>query len=125
MLRLLTSAVLVLAMVVAVQAQGDKDTPKAAATRKALEIKISVDFKDTSLNEITEEIRDLVKEKKGPILTWRRAAGVSGNRKFSVTAKDKSVKEILDLLLDKEGLTYTIISGANNAYDGAIEIRVK
>ncbi|MBY0326766.1 MAG: hypothetical protein K2Q30_07590, partial [Gemmataceae bacterium] len=64
------------------QAQATKGTPKAQATIKALEKKITVDFKDTKLGDIIDELKDQVK---GVQIRMDGKGGVSGNRKLTFT----------------------------------------
>lgn len=103
------------------QAQATKGTPKAQATIKALEKKVTVEFKDTKLTEIIEELKDLVK---GVQIRMDNKNGVSGNKKLSFTGKDVTVKEVLEGLFKKEGLCYGITSNEKDAYDGSVFIRV-
>ncbi len=103
------------------QAQATKATPKAQATMKSLEKKITVDFKDTKLGDIIDELKDQVK---GVQIRMDGKGGVSGNRKLTFTGKDVTVKEVLEGLLKKEGLCYGITSNEKDAYDGSIYIRV-
>jgi len=103
------------------QAQATKGTVKAQATQKLLEKKITVEFKDTKLADIIEELKDQVK---GIQLRMDGKGGVSGNRKLSFTGKDVTVKDVLEGLLKKEGLCYGITSNEKDAYDGSIYLRV-
>ena len=103
------------------QAQASKGTPKAQATIKTLEKKITVEFKDTKLTEIIEELKDLVK---GVQIRMDSKGGVSGNRKLTFTGKDVTVREVLEGLLKNEGLCYGITSNEKDAYDGSVYIRV-
>src|SRR6266851_868629 len=80
----------------------DDDTPKAAKTRKLIKTtKISVDFKDTRLDDALIEIKDQVKELKTILDT---KGGVSRNQTINYVAKDKTVEEVLDGMFAKNGL---------------------
>ncbi|MEY4614074.1 MAG: hypothetical protein RL179_2047 [Planctomycetota bacterium] len=103
------------------QAQGAKGTAKAQATQKLLEKKITVEFKETKLADIIDEIKDQVK---GIQIRMDGKGGVSGNRKLSFTGKDVTLKDTLEGLLKKEGLCYGITSNEKDAYDGSVYIRV-
>lgn len=92
-------AVTVFFMASFAQAQATKGTPKAQATMKSLEKKITVEFKDTKLTDIIEELKDLVK---GVQIRMDSKGGVSGNRKLTFTGKDVTVKEVLEGLLKKK-----------------------
>jgi hypothetical protein len=100
------------------------DTPKAAATRKVLKTKVSVNFKDTPLRDIIEEIKDQVqdkaKKKLGVLVDTKN--GVSQNTKFTYKADNKPLEEVLDEMLKKNDLGYIVISQKNNAYDGNLRI---
>ncbi len=70
----------------------EKDTPAAAATRKKLQTKISVEYKDVSLKEITDDIKQKVNDASGTDLSiyLDGPGGVSGNSTLSYSAKDKT-----------------------------------
>jgi hypothetical protein len=101
-----------------------EDTPKAAAARKLLKTKISVEYKDTILREIIDDIKEQVKDKTKKSLGIRldNKGGVSNNTKFTYKADDKTVEEILDEMFKKNDMGYVIISQKGNAYDGTLLI---
>ena len=117
---LTTLAALVLAAASADVRGADDDTPAAAKTRKLLKKKISVDFKDTRIEDAMNEIKD---EVKGFKFLLDAKGGVSRNSTLTYKAKDKSVEDILDEMLKKPDLGYIIISKKGNAYDGLIQVR--
>ena len=96
------------------------DTPLAAKTRKLLKTKISVDFKDTRLEDVMEEIKDQVKGFKYPA---RRQGRRVAQQQLTYKAKDKTVEEILDEMFKKPELGYIVISKKGNAYDGLVQVR--
>jgi hypothetical protein len=96
------------------------DTPKAAATRKLLKQKISVEITDSRLEEAMDELKEQVK---GLKIILDSKGGVSRNQKVSYTGKDQTVEEVLDGLLKKNGLGYIVISKTGDAYDGLVQIR--
>jgi type II secretory pathway component GspD/PulD (secretin) len=104
----------------AVPVRADDNTPKAAATRKLLKKKITVDFKDTRLEDALDEIKDQVK---GLKIIIDSKGGVSRNQTLNYEAKDKSVEEVFAGMFAKNGLGYIVISKKNNAYDGLVQIR--
>ena len=121
LVSLTTLAALVLAVhTAAVRAADDDDTKEAAKTRKLLKTKISVDFKDTRLEDAMDEIKT---EVKGFKFLLDAKGGVSRNQTVSYSAKDKTVEDILDEMLKKPDLGYIIISKKGNAYDGLIQVR--
>ena len=96
------------------------DSPKAAATRKKLQQKVTVDFDNTPLKEATDELADHVKD-----LAFRldSAGGVSNNIKVTCKADKKPVTEVLDGMFKKNGLGYVVVSKEGDAYDGTILIK--
>lgn len=105
-------------------AAGADDTPKAAKTRQALKTKVSVNFKDTPLRDIIDEIKDQVQDKakvKLSVLVDNKG-GVSNNTKFTYKADDKPLEEVFDEMFKKNDLGYIVISQKGNAYDGALRI---
>jgi hypothetical protein len=96
-----------------------EDTPKAARTRKLLKTKVTVDFKDTPLSDVRDELKEQVK---GLLMQIDNKGGVSNNTKFTYKADDKPLDEVLDQMLKKNDLGYYVISQRGNAYDGSIKI---
>lgn len=98
-----------------------KDTPKAAACRKKLKQKVSLEFKNEMLANIIEEIKDQIKD-----ITIRPDTknGVSMNRRMSVKVKDVTLEDALDQMLKPESLGYIVISDSKAAYDGSILIKM-
>ncbi len=94
-----------------------EDTPKAAATRKVLKTKkISVDFSDTRLEEVVDEL----KEKTGLKFILDSKGGVSRNSKYTYKGNDKTLEEVLNGLFEKSDLGYYV--DQSKAYDGLIKI---
>jgi hypothetical protein len=96
----------------------EKDTPAAAATRKKLQAKISVDYKDVPLKEIMDDIKQKVNDVTGTDLsiTMDNPGGVSNNSTLSYSAKDKTVAEILDGMFKNNDLGYVVISKEYKTY---------
>jgi hypothetical protein len=113
-----------LAGLVELFAAEENDTPKAAATRKLLKTKVSVDYKDTTLSDVIDDIKDQVKDKSKKVLGVRvdNKGGVSNNTKFTYKADDKPLEEVLDEMLKKNDLGYIVVSQRGNAYDGTLLI---
>ena len=110
-----------LLLVVCVRPVAAEDTPRAAATRKLLKQKISVDFKDLRLEEAVDEIKEKLGNKLKVTLDTK--GGVSRNQTITYVAKDKTLEDVLDGMFKKNGLGYIIISKKNNAYDGLLQIK--
>jgi hypothetical protein len=96
------------------------DTPLAAKTRKLLKTKITVEFKDTRLEDAMDEIKEQVK---GLKILLHTAGGVSRNQTITYKAKDKTVAEVFDEMFKKPELGYIVISKKGNAYDGLVQVR--
>ncbi len=105
---------------VAVAQNNAEDTPAAAKMRKLLKTKISVEFKDTRLEDAMDEIKEQVKGFKFMLDT---KGGVSRNQPITYKANDKTVEEILDEMFKKPALGYVVISKKGNAYDGLVQVR--
>ena len=122
LVSLTTLAALVLAVHTSPVRAADDDTPAAAKTRKLLKKKLSVEFKDTGLREAMEEIQE---EVKGVRFIFDTKNGVSLNQKFTYSAKDKTLEEILDEMLRKPDLGYIVVSDSKKGatYNGAVQIR--
>ncbi|HEY7329346.1 MAG TPA: hypothetical protein VH592_17020 [Gemmataceae bacterium] len=100
------------------------DTPKAAATRKLLKTKVSVEYKDTTLSDVVDDIKDQIKDKSKKVLGVRvdNKGGVSNNTKFTYKADDKPLEEVLDEMFKKNDMGYIVISQQGTAYDGTLLI---
>lgn len=123
--RLLTLGVASILAIAAVQAGDDKgasdDTPKAAAARKLLKTKITVNFKDMRLEDAIEEIKD--EHVKGLNIRLDAKGGVSRNQTITYKGEGVTLEKAFDEMFKKNGLGYIVVSGKNNAYDGSILIK--
>jgi hypothetical protein len=85
-----------------------KQPCKERAIEKRLSMPISVNFKDTSLGQIIEDLRDLC----GLNIVADTAAlekeGVSLKKPLSLKMENAAVKTVLNLLLRQAGLTFVI-----------------
>jgi hypothetical protein len=97
------------------------DTPAAAKTRKLLQTKITVNFKDTRLDEVKDEIME--EHVKGIRIIIDSKGGVSRNSTLTYSGKDVTLAEALDKMFIKNDLGYYVISKKGDAYDGAIKIK--
>lgn len=123
MLRVLLSVALLPVVALPVQAQAAKDTQGAAATRKKLQTKINVDFKDTRLVDCTKELKQLLEDAGGGSISFQFALGVSMNLTVTYAAKEQTVADILDGMFQKNGLGYVVISQEKDRYDGWVQIK--
>jgi hypothetical protein len=105
-----------------IAADEEKDTPKAAATRKLLKTKISVDYKDTTLSDVIDDIKDQIKDKakKNLFVLKDNKGGVSNNTKFTYKADNKTLEEVLDEMFKKNDMGYVVVT--KGTYDGALMI---
>lgn len=97
------------------------DTPRAAATRKLLQKKITVNFKDTRLEDVIDEIKE--EHVKGISIRLDTKGGVSRNQTINYKGENVTLEKALDEMLKKNNLGYIVISDKKNAYDGSILIR--
>jgi TolA-binding protein len=104
-------------------AQVAKDTQPAAATRKKLQAKISVEFKDTRLEDALKEMKQLVEEAGAGSLSFQYDLGVSRNLTVTYTGKDETLEKVLDGTFQKNGLGYVVVSKDKDRYDGWILIK--
>lgn len=102
----------------------EKDTPAAAATRKKLQAKISVEYKELSIKEVMEDLKQKVSDATGMDLSIYvdNKGGISNNSTLTYSGKDQTVAEILDGMLKNTDLGYIVISKEyktyNTRYDG-------
>src|SRR5262249_31736992 len=99
----------------------DNDTPKAAAARKLLKQKVTVDWKDEAFRAVKEELQEQVK---GLFLKPDTKSGVQLNTKITLSMKDAPLEQVLNAICDKNGWGYFIISKEKDAYDGNIVVKV-
>jgi hypothetical protein len=104
---------------VALAEQG-KDTAKATLARKRLQTKVTVDYDNTPLREVVEDLNGQVE---GLGLRIDAAGGVSSNRPIAYKAEKKPLEEVLAGMFEKIGLGYVVVSKEGTAYDGTILIR--
>jgi len=100
---------------------GGDDTPKAAAARKLLKKKITVNFKETPLKDVVEELKE--DHVLGISIRIDTKGGVSQNQAITYKGADVTLEQALDEMFKKNGLGYVVISGKNNAYDGSVLIK--
>jgi len=96
----------------------EKDSPAAAATRKKLQTKITVEYKDVSLKEIMDDIKQKVSDATGMDLSYwlDNPGGVSNNSTLSFSGKDKSVADVLNGMFKNNGLGYIVVNKEYKTY---------
>jgi hypothetical protein len=123
MTRLFVMGSLLAALLVGVAATGSfaEDTPKAAKTRQLLKTKVTLKFNNTRLADALDEIKE---EVKGLRFRIDAKGGVSQNIQLTGEVKDGTVEELLNMLFEKVGLGYIVISNQTDAYDGLVLIKM-
>src|SRR5262249_33812514 len=93
----------------------EQDTPAAKATRKKLQQKITIDFKEVG----TKAAFDEIKGEMDPPVSFKidNASGISNNAKLNYITKDKSVEQILNELSDKFDFGWFVKSDAKDRND--------
>lgn len=119
----LATVVAVLGVSAALAAEKEKpkaeDSPAAANTRKLLDTKISVDYKDTRLTDVGYDLAEKVKEAAGVKDFNTKIDTVSGatmNMKITYTGKDQTVAEVLEGICKKFDLGYVVVSGKYKSF---------
>lgn len=115
----LVAILAVLGQVAAVQAQDE--TPSAKATRKKLQQKISIEFKEVGFKAALDEIKSEFDNRLG--IKIDTTTGISLNSKISYKAKDKTLETILNEMADKFEFGYYVISKPGDRYDGWLMVR--
>ena len=119
-MRRLVALTLALPLCLSMARAADDDTPAAKKTRELLKSKVTVNFKDTRLEDVVDELKEQIK---GLRMQLDSKGGVSRNQTITYSGKDVTLEEALDKMFMKNGLGYIIISKKNNAYDGSILIK--
>ena len=97
-----------------------KDSPKAASARKLLKTKVSIDYKETKLTDVVDDLKEQVK---GLRFRIDNKGGVSNNQTVTFKADDVPLDEALAGMFKKNDLGYIVISNTRDAYDGTIMIK--
>jgi hypothetical protein len=118
---LVAASLFTLCLVTAQAAPVPEDTPKAAATRKLLQQKVSFNWKNTSFGDVVDDIK---MEVKGLGIIVDTKSGVTRNKQITFSCKDVTLDEALEKLLGPNGWGYYIKSQKGDGYDGVLIIRV-
>lgn len=100
-------------------AQTKAEPPSVAAVRKKLQTRITVDFKETRLEDCLNEIKSQVDG-----LNFYRGVGVSNNLTITYQGKDQTVDQVLRGMFKGKGLGYVIhrATKPGDRYDGWVQI---
>lgn len=124
MFRLALCIIVAVSGTLAVWAQATKDTQAAAATRKKLQTKITVEFKEARLEDCAKELKQLVEDAGGGNLSIQYDLGISRNMTVTFSGKDKPLADVLDGMFQKNGLGYLVVSQEKDRYDGWLKIKM-
>jgi hypothetical protein len=90
-----------------------EDSAAQAATRKAVKsTKISVDWKDTLMQDVAKELQDKLDDagvKGAKVKVDSIVTGLTQNMKVTFSAKDKPMADVLDDFCKKYSLGYVIL----------------
>jgi hypothetical protein len=122
MMRTLKVAVLVLLAVTWADRAFAQDSKSAAATRKKLQQKVTLNAKEVGIKAFLDELKlELEQEIRFKI---NNENGMSNNMKVSYSGKDVTVEKVLNDLSDKFDFGYYVVSNAaNNKIDGTVIVR--
>jgi hypothetical protein len=98
-----------------------KDSPAAAATRKKLKRKVTVDYKDTRLRDVAVDLQNQFDNKLS--IKLDNEGGVSNNITITYSATNKPLETILDEMFAKNQLGYVVVSDPKDRRDGFIIIK--
>jgi len=94
------------------------DTPAQAAVRKAVKsTKISVDWKDTLMQDVAKELQDKLDDagvKGAKVKVDSIVTGLTQNMKVTFVAKDKPMADVLDEFCKKYSLGYVVLGKGDN-----------
>jgi hypothetical protein len=96
------------------------DSAKAAATRKKLDTKITVEYKDTLLRDVIDDLGEKTSKQLSFMPDTKN--GVNLNTKVTFKGEDVTIADVLSAICDKYEMGYFVISQQNNGYDGSVKI---
>ena len=99
-----------------------QESTAAKTTRKKLQTKITIEFKEERTKDVFESVINEID--KAPKIRIDNVSGVSNNSKVSYKCKDKTVEQALNDICDKLDCGWYVVSNvANNKVDGSVVIR--
>jgi FimV-like protein len=100
----------------------EKDSEEAAKTRdERLKAKISVEFKNTMLEDALKDVLGKIDEAGKGKIELKFNTGISRNQKINFAGKDMPAEDVLDGMLG-DNLGYVIISKKGDKTDGGLLI---
>jgi TolA-binding protein len=123
MRRFIPLGVVVVVGVAFLWAADDKngDTTAAAAARKKLKTKVTVEYKNDAFKDVVDDLKSQVK---GLSIRADTKSGVQLMTKITYKAKDVTLEKVLNEICEKNGWGYYIKSKEKDAYDGQLVIKV-
>jgi hypothetical protein len=126
--RLLVTVAILVVCVATFRAaeKASQDSPAAAKTRKKLKEKVTVDFKETRLEDVAADLKKQFDSKLS--IKIDNIGGVSNNLPVTYSAKNKSLDLVLDEMFGKMQLGYVVVSAPKasdprNRFDGWLNIK--
>jgi len=121
-MRLLKIAVVLAVLLGWANTAAAQESKAAMTTRKKLQQKITLDFKEMGTKDVFDEIK---REMDKPCnFKIDNKTGVSNNTKLTYKCKDATVEKVLNDLSDKYDFGWVVISNeSNNKIDGWVIIR--
>jgi hypothetical protein len=99
-----------------------QESQAAQTTRKKLQQKVTIDMKEIGTKAFFDDVN--IELEKPIKIKINNASGVSNNSKMTYKGKGVTIEKLLNDLADKYDFGWVVISNAaNNAVDGAVEIR--
>ena len=99
-----------------------QESTAAKTTRKKLQQKITVEFKEERTADVIKAVFDEMD--KAPRFKIDNGSGISNNTKLTYKAKDKAVEQVLNDISDKLDCGWYVVSNAaNNKVDGSVVVR--
>lgn len=102
------------------------DTPAAAKTKnERLKVKVTVDWKNLFLRDCLAELVSAMDDAGLGKIELKNSTGVSFNTRFTYSAKDKPIANVLEEMLKTNDLAYEVISKKGDKADGGLMIKKK
>ena len=122
MIRFVTIAILLGAVLLLDDCAVGQESQAAATTRKKLQQKVTMNSKEIGLKNFIDDVNlELDKTIRFKI---DNSNGLSNNMKVSFSGKDVTVEQVLNELADRNDFGYYVVSNAaNNKEDGMVIIR--
>lgn len=99
------------------------DTPAAAETRASLlKLKVTAEFKAVPLREVLKEFAAQVDMQAERPVMWTYGPDVPAAKPITYTCNEKPLEKVLNDLCRIAGVSYAVISAADDRHDGWVRI---